>query len=357
MTEISVQLVEKGKPKQPDNELVFGKTFTDHMFLMDYEAGQGWHDARIVPYGNLTMSPAAVVLHYGQTIFDGMKAFRTQDGRIAIFRTLDHLNRLNRSAEFVCIPKLDVEFIAKGLRQLIALEKEWVPSNKGTALYIRPFVFATDALLGVSVASKYTYCVILSPVGPYYASGFKPVALKVEDVYVRAVKGGLGEAKTAANYAASLRAGEEAHKEGFGQVLWLDGVERKYVEEVGAMNIGFIIDGEFVTPSLSGTILDGITRRSVLTLAKDWGMKVHERRVAIEEVYEAHEKGKLQEVFSIGTAAVISPVSALSWKGRKMVINDGQVGPITQKFFDAITGIQQGRQEDKYGWLDVVAKI
>lgn len=351
MTDITVKQAEKLKEKQPEHALGFGKIFTDHMFVMDYQTDKGWYDARIVPYDDITISPAAVVLHYGQTIFEGMKAFRRNDGRVALYRPVDHLRRLNKSADVVCIPNLDVDFIYQALCQLIEQEKDWVPSSQGTALYIRPFVVATDPHVGVSVSSQYSYYVILSPVGSYYAAGFNPVKIKVEDHYVRAVKGGLGEAKTAANYAASLKAAAEAKKQKFDQVLWLDAKEQKYVEEVGTMNIFFQIGDEIITPALNGSILDGMTRKSVLQLAKDWGMPTNERRISIEEVYEAHAKGTLKEVFGTGTAAVISPVGQLSWKGNTITINDDKTGPTAQKLFDTITGIQQGVIEDKFGWI------
>lgn len=357
MTDIAVTLAEKRGTLPAEDELGFGKIFTDHMFVMDYVSGQGWHNPRIIPYGTFDISPAAMVLHYGQAIFEGMKAFRTEDNRVVMYRPNDHLKRFNNSADILSIPQMDLDVVHEGLRKLIELDKHWVPKSLGTSLYIRPFVISVDPYVGVKVASQYTLFVILSPVGAYYASGFKPVKIKVEDHFVRAVKGGLGEAKTAANYAASLKAGEMAKEEGYTQVLWLDALEQKYIEEVGTMNIFFKIDNEIITPALNGSILNGITRRSVLEVAKSWGMKASERRISIEEVYEAHAKGHLQEVFGSGTAAVISPVGELCWKGKKISINNGEIGETSQKLFDYITSLQQGREADKFGWVEEVAKL
>ncbi|MDF2572771.1 MAG: ilvK [Sporomusa sp.] len=357
MTDIAVTLADKRGTLPSDDKLGFGKIFTDHMFVMDYVSGKGWHNARIVPYGDFDISPAAMVLHYGQAIFEGMKAFCTEDNRVMMYRPVDHLKRFNNSADILSIPQMDVDLLHAGLKKLIDIDKEWVPKSLGTSLYIRPFVISVDPFVGVKVADEYTLFIILSPVGAYYASGFKPVKIKVEEHFVRAVKGGLGEAKTPANYAASLKASEVAKKEGFTQVLWLDALEQKYIEEVGTMNIFFKIDDEIITPELNGSILNGITRRSVIQVAKDWGMKVSERRISIGEVFEAHAAGRLQEVFGSGTAAVISPVGELSWKGKNIVINNNQTGETSQKLFDHITSIQQGRVADKFGWVDEVTKL
>lgn len=357
MTDIAVTLADKRGTLPAEDKLGFGKIFTDHMFVMDYVTGKGWHNARIVPYGQFDISPAAMVLHYGQAIFEGMKAFRTEDNRVVLYRPLDHLKRFNNSADILSIPQMDVDLLHTGLKKLIEIDKEWVPKSLGTSLYIRPFVISVDPFVGVKVADHYTAYIILSPVGAYYASGFKPVKIKVEEHFVRAVKGGLGEAKTPANYAASLKAAEVAKEEGYTQVLWLDALEQKYIEEVGTMNIFFKIDDEIITPELNGSILNGITRRSVLEVAKSWGMKATERRISIEEVYEAHEQGRLQEVFGSGTAAVISPVGELSWKGKKIIINNNQIGETSQKLFDYITGLQQGRVADKFGWVEEAAKL
>lgn len=341
----------------PENQLGFGKYFTDHMFVMDYDSAQGWHNPRVEAYDEFSLYPSAMVLHYGQAIFDGLKAFKTADNRVVIFRVDDHLKRINRSADIVCIPNIDVDVVRAGLFKAIEIDKHWVPGALGTSLYIRPIIIATDPYVGVKLSDHYKLFIIFSPVGAYYAAGFNPVKIKVEDKYVRAVVGGVGEAKTPANYAASLRAGEEAKKEGFAQVLWLDGVEKKYIEEVGTMNIFFKINNELITPNLDGSILSGITRKTVIELAKDWGLKVTERKISIQEVFEAHDKGELEEVFGSGTAAVISPVGELTWKGRTIVINNNQTGETAQKLFDAVTGIQYGKLEDKFGWVAEVAKL
>jgi len=354
MEEIVVQRVEKARSLPADQELGFGKIFTDHMFVMDYTTGKGWHSPRIVPYGDFPVSPAMLTLHYGQAIFEGMKAFRSSDNRTWVFRPYEYLNRFNRSAAHLCIPQMDVEQVHKGLMTLLALEKHWIPDRPGTSLYIRPFVIADEPQLGVKVADSYKLFIILSPVGAYYKTGFNPISIKVEDKYVRAVKGGLGEAKTPANYAMSLAAQQEAYAEGFGQVLWLDAVHRKYIEEVGTMNILFKIKGEIVTPALNGSILGGITRKTVLELCRSWGVPAIERQISIDEVYEAHAKGELEEVFGSGTAAVISPVGELSWKGKRIVINNNQTGPFAQKLFDYITGVQSGKIEDKFNWMEEI---
>jgi branched-chain amino acid aminotransferase len=354
MKEISVTKVDKPGILPTNTKLGFGKIFTDHMFVMDFESGKGWHSPRIVPYGEFEFMPATIMFHYGQAIFEGMKVFRADNNEIAIFRPKEFLNRLNRSASHLCIPNIDVEEVQAYLYQLLTMEKAWVPSEPGTSLYIRPFIIATDQYIGVKVASTYKLFIILSPVGAYYETGFNPVSIKVEDKYVRATKGGLGEAKTPANYAMSLAAQAEAYKEGFNQVLWLDAVDRKYIEEVGTMNIFFKINGEIITPALNGSILGGITRKTVLELAQSWGMKTNERQISIEEIYEAHAKGELEEVFGTGTAAVISPVGELSWKGEKIVINGNQTGEFSQKLFDFVTGVQNGSVTDEFGWMDLV---
>jgi branched-chain amino acid aminotransferase len=357
MVDIAVTRVATPKALPDPDKLGFGHYFTDHMFEMDYETGKGWHNPRIVPYEQFSLYPAAMVLHYGQAIFEGMKAFRTDEGDINVFRPIDYLNRFNRSADILCIPNTDVEVVHACLNKLLEIDKRWVPAKHGTALYIRPFIVATDPYVGVKSSDTYKLFIILSPVGAYYAAGFNPVGIKVEDKYVRAVPGGIGEAKTPGNYAASLRAQVEAKKEGYAQVLWLDGVERKYIEEVGTMNIFFKIKGELITPALNGSILGGITRRTVLELAKDWGVKATERQISIDEVFEAHAKGELEEVFGSGTAAVISPVGELSWKGQKLIIGDNKTGPFSQKLFDHVAGLQYGKVADKFGWVEKVAKV
>jgi len=354
MTDLTVTKVDKVGVLPTDDQLGFGKIFTDHMFVMDYETGKGWHSPRIVPYGESPFLPATIVFHYGQAIFEGMKAFRTSENKIAVFRTKHYLNRFNRSADFLCIPRIDVEQVQTCLFKLLELEKDWIPGMTGTSLYIRPFIIATDKNIGVKVSNTYKLFIILSPVGAYYETGFNPVSIKVEDHYVRATKGGLGQAKTPANYAMSLAAQAEAHDAGFNQVLWLDAVHRKYVEEVGTMNIFFKINGEIITPELSGSILGGITRQTVLELTRNWGLKTKECQISIEEVFAANARGELEEVFGSGTAAVISPVGELSWKGQKIVINNNQTGEFSKKLFDFVTGVQYGSIADEYGWMDEV---
>ena len=353
MMEIRIERATTLKAKPDVSKIGFGTHFTDHMFVMDYEDGKGWHDPRIVPYQDIMVSPANTTLHYGQAIFDGLKAYRRGDW-VSIFRAKDHLNRINVSAKILDIPEVPFDVMFDGLKQLIALEKDWIPQGEGQSLYIRPFIFADDPYLGVRVSKTYKLMIILSPVAAYYAHGFAPVKIMVEDKYVRAVRGGLGAAKTPANYAASLHAGLIAHDKGYDQVLWLDGVERKYIEEVGSMNILFKIKGEIVTPIPDGSILDGITRRTVLTVAKDWGMPAVERKISIDEVISAYEDGTLEEVFGSGTAAVISPVGVLEYKGKEYVINGGGIGEFSQKMFDYIDKLHIGAVEDKFGFNVIV---
>jgi branched-chain amino acid aminotransferase len=349
LTQIAITKTASPKPTPADESLAFGKVFTDHMFMMEYHEGQGWHDPRIVPYAPFTMDPATCVLHYGQAIFDGMKAFRGQDGRVRLFRLPDHARRLNRSARYLCIPELDPAVVEESIRALVEVDQRWVPSLAGTSLYIRPTVIATETFLGVHPSTSYLYYVILGPVGAYYKEGMNPVRILASDKYVRAVQGGLGAAKTAGNYAASLFGAEEAQKAGYTQVLWLDGVERRYLDEVGTMNIMLKIDDEVITPPLNGAILAGITRDSVLTLLRDWGLRVAERPVAIDEVIAAAQGGRL-EMWGTGTAAVISPVGELGYKGERYVIGGGKTGVLTQMLYDTIVGIQYGAAPDPHGW-------
>ena len=340
------------KKQKPDPaSLGFGKYFTDHMFLMDYTKGKGWHDARIVPFGDISLSPAAMVFHYGQEMFEGLKAYAADDGSIQLFRPQKNIERMNRTNRRLCIPQVDPDFVLEALKALVSIDADWVPEGKDTSLYIRPFIIATDAHLGVKPATQYLFCIILSPVGAYYAEGLNPVKIFVETDYVRAVKGGIGFAKAGGNYAASLAAQEKANELGYSQVLWLDGVHRKYVDEVGTMNVFFVIDGEVITPMLEGSILPGVTRDSVITLLRDLGYKVTERRVDVDELFEAHKAGKLDEVFGTGTAAVISPVGLLDGDGEKIVINNGEIGKISQMLYDTLTGIQWGRIPDTRGWI------
>lgn len=348
---IKIQKAKKLKKKPPDHKLVFGTTFTDHMFVMDYDPKKGWHGARIMPYGPFEIEPAMATLHYAQTAFEGMKAFRQQDGNIALFRPEKNIARLNHSSRRLCIPEMDEKFLLEAVLKLIQLEKAWVPHSEGTSLYIRPFVFALEPFLGVRPARVYRLMVILSPVGAYYSTGFAPVKILVEEKYARAANGGTGDTKAAGNYAASLLAAEEAHKAGFTQVLWLDSAEHKYVEEVGTMNIAFVINNELVTPPLGGSILGGITRDSVLALTRAWGIPTHERPVSIKEVYEAADKGNLNEVFGTGTAAVISAVGEMKYKNSIWKTSEWKPGPLASRLFEEITAIQYGRKKDPFGWM------
>ncbi|MDR0616521.1 MAG: branched-chain amino acid aminotransferase [Synergistaceae bacterium] len=342
------------KKRPSDQELSgikFGTVFTDHMLLIDYGEGKGWHDGRIVPYGPLSLDPAACCLHYGQLIFEGMKAYRTKEGSIVMFRPDRNMARMNESCGRMCIPPIDEKEFLAATAELVSLEEAWVPSAPGTSLYVRPFIIANEPFLGVRASQSYLFAVILSPVGAYFTEGLSPIRIYVESDYVRAVRGGTGFAKCAGNYAASLKSQEEAHKAGYSQVLWLDGVERKYIEEVGGMNIFFVIDGEVVTPELNGSILPGITRMSIIELVKSWGMPMSERKISIGELEDAHRSGKVQEAFCAGTAAVISPIGELKWNENVMIFNDNKIGRVSQRLYDEITGIQTCALEDKFGWV------
>ena len=352
--EIKVTRATQTGTRPKDEDLGFGTVFTDHMFVMDYEEGKGWMNPSIEPFAEFSMSPAAMVFHYGQAIFEGLKAYKTEEGKIQLFRARDNFERLNRSAEGLCIPAIDVDFVMDAMKQLIKMEEKWIPETLGTSLYIRPFIIATDPFLGVRSSYTFKFFIILSSVGAYYAEGLNPVKIWVCEDHVRAVRGGVGEFKTAGNYAASLLAGEKAKKEGYAQVLWLDGIELKYIEEVGAMNIFFIINDELITPELNGSILPGITRNSVIQLAQHWGMKVTERKISIDEVFEAHDSGRLTEIFGSGTAAVISPVGELKYEDQVVTVGDGRVGPLANKFFQAIQDIQYGAIDGPRGWVEAV---
>jgi branched-chain amino acid aminotransferase len=345
---ITKSSVPRAKPK--DADLGFGQIFTDHMFVADFQEEKGWYDPRVAPYGPFQLDPAAAVLHYAQAVFDGLKAFRGVDGKIRLFRPQKHVERLEGSARRLCIPPLDPGLALQSIVTLVGIDREWAPRTIGTSLYIRPTIVASEPFLGVRPAKSYVYFVILSPVGAYYPEGMAPVRILVVDKYVRAVEGGVGAAKTSGNYAASLYASEEAKHQGYTQVLWLDGVHRKYIDEVGTMNIMVKIGGEVITPPLTGTILPGVTRDSSLTLMRQWGLTVSERQITIDEVAAAHERGSLEEVWGTGTAAVISPVGELAYRGRSMVINGGRIGPLTQRLYDAIVGIQYGQAPDPHGW-------
>lgn len=349
MEEIKITLTDHPKAKPTDeSKLGFGRSFTDHMFLMDYTVGQGWHDARIVPYGPLSLDPSCSVFHYGQEVFEGMKAYKGVNGDIRLFRPEENFKRLNSSNERLCIPQVDEAFCLKALKKLLEVEKDWIPASEGTSLYIRPFIIGCEPVLGVHPANNYLFIIILSPSGSYYANGLAPVKIYVEDQYVRAVRGGMGYTKTGGNYAASLKAQQDA--KGYSQVLWLDGVERKYIEEVGAMNVFFVFDDEVVTPALQGSILPGITRKSCVEMLKSWGVNVNERRLSIDEVEEAARNGRLKEMFGTGTAAVVSPVGELKYKDDIIKIGDG-IGELTQRLYDELTGIQLGKIPDRFGWV------
>ena len=351
MEEIKITRAQTLKEKPDPSTLVFGKAMTDHMFIVDYDAGQGWHDPRIVPYGPLAIDPAAKVLHYAQEIFEGLKAYRTADGSIQLFRPLDNVRRMNDSAARMSLPQIPEDLALAGITELVKLEQDWVPHEKDTSLYIRPFVIGVEPALGVHSSHHCQYIVIVCPVGAYYPEGLNPVKIYIEDQDVRAVKGGTGMAKTGGNYAASLRAGNRAEQKGYSQVLWLDGVHRKYIEEVGAMNVMFKVNGKILTPDLNGSVLDGITRRSCIQLLKDWGYEVEERRISAEELFDAAKSGALEEAWGTGTAAVVSPIGELALGDEKVTLSGGKIGEITQKLYDTLTGIQWGRLDDPHGWV------
>ena len=340
----------KEKPGQ-DNPLVFGTIFTDHMFVMDYDEENGWHDPRVIPYQPLVLEPSCMVFHYGQEMFEGLKAYKADDGRILLFRPDKNIERANRSNRRLCIPEIPEDIFLEALKTVVKVDADWIPTRPGTALYIRPFVIATDPFLGVRPSHTYKFIIILSPVGAYYESGLDPVKIWIEDEYVRAVKGGIGEAKTGGNYVASLASQVKAHDEGYAQVLWLDGVHRKYIEEVGAMNIFFKINGTVVTPALNGSILPGVTRDSAIQLCKMWGIPVEERQISVDEVIKTAESGEMEECFGTGTAAVVSPVGELRFENEKMPISNNHIGELTQRIYDTITGIQLGRIEGPEGWV------
>jgi branched-chain amino acid aminotransferase len=334
-----------------ESQLVFGKRFTDRMFVMEFHRDKGWHSARIQPYGPFALDPAAMVLHYSQEIFEGLKAFRRPDGSIALFRPKDNISRFNRSAARMCMPEVDEEFFLQSLLELIRLESSWVPKSEGTSLYIRPTMIASEPLLGVRPADQYLCYIILSPVGAYYKGGIAPVKIWISDHYVRAAHGGTGEAKTGGNYAASLMAAREAAQNGYDQVLWLDAREKKYVEEVGSMNMVFFYDGKILTSPLGGTVLDGITRRSALRLLKDMGYQIEERALSVDEVMEGAASGRLQEAFGTGTAVVISPVGSFCYQNKCVQLGNGEPGDLTMRLYKELTDIQYGRKPDRYDWI------
>ncbi|HHU20208.1 MAG TPA: branched-chain amino acid aminotransferase [Bacilli bacterium] len=342
------------KPKPLGKQLQFGKYFTDHMFVMEYHHQKGWYDGKIIPYQPLTLDPASMIFHYGQTVFEGLKAYKSKDGETRLFRPKENINRLNRSNARMCIPEIDPDLALAAIKELVRIENDWIPKQEGTSLYIRPFIIATEPYLGVSASKQYKFIIILSPVGAYYKEGINPVRIAVETEYIRAVKGGTGEVKTAGNYASSLIAQEKAEASGFAQVLWLDGHDKKYIEEVGSMNVFFKIDGEVITPELNGSILPGVTRNSVIEVLRDWGVPVVERKILLEELITAHKEGRLEEAFGSGTAAVISPIGELNCNGEALIINNQETGEIAKKLYETITGIQYGHLEDKFNWIDII---
>lgn len=348
--DIKITKTDCPSPKPDSSTLEFGKTFTDHMFIMDYSSDLGWHDARIVPFANISLHPASTVLHYGSEIFEGLKAYRRADGKVQLFRPIENVRRMNNSAERLCLPQIPEEDALYILDTFVGLEQDWTPSAEGTSLYLRPFMFGNDESLGVHAVHNATFMIIASPVGSYYKEGINPVKIMIESEDVRAVRGGTGYAKCGGNYAASNRAGEKAEEKGYSQVLWLDGVERKYIEEVGAMNVMFKIDGKIVTPKLTGSILPGITRKSCIEVLKSEGCTVEERLLSVDELLSALESGRLEEAWGCGTAAVVSPIGELMFNDKKYTINNGEIGKVTQHLYDTLTGIQWGRLEDTFGW-------
>ena len=351
MLNIKYELSTERKPKPDWNNLGFGKYFTDHMFIMDYDKGMGWHDARIIPYQNLSLDPACMVFHYAQEMFEGLKAYRTESGEVRLFRPMENIRRLNASAARMCLPEIDENMSLEILEAYVRHESEWVPKSFGTSLYLRPFMFGNDEALGVHTVKSAVYMIIASPSGSYYKEGINPVKIMIENEDVRTVRGGTGTAKCGGNYAASTRAGERAEKKGYSQVLWLDGVERRYIEEVGAMNVMFNIDGEIVTPALTGSILPGITRKSCIEVLRSLGYKVTERLLSVDELIDAMENGKLLEAWGCGTAAVVSPIGRLMYKDKEYIINNEKIGDITHMLYDILTGIQWGKREDSFGWI------
>ena len=356
MEQIVVKTKERVENINIPDELGFGNIFTDHIFEMNHDEEKGWHAPTIKPLEDIAMHPGTMFIHYGQSIFEGLKAYKTKDDEVIMFRPDEHFYRLNRSAQRICIPEIDVKFMINALKELVNLERDWVPKRESESLYIRPFIYGSDPFLGVNPANTYKLIILLSPVGAYYPEGFKPIKILVQDEYVRAVRKGLGECKTPANYAASLLAGERAMKQGYTQVLWLDGVTLKNIEEVGTMNIFINMKDEIVTPKLNGSILPGITRKTVIQLLQEWDMNIVERDISIDEVMEKYDSGDLLGVFGTGTAAVISSVGWLTFKDKKMVINNGEAGELALKLFNEITSIQYGIKEDRHGWIYKVEK-
>lgn len=350
MLNIQIEKTKNPKQKPDENNLEFGKIFTDHMFIMEYQTGKGWYDPKIIPYQSISLEPSAMVFHYGQEMFEGLKAYKTVDGKTLLFRPDKNIERANNTNLRICIPTIPEEDFLQAIAEVVKIDSDWIPKKEGTSLYIRPFIIATDPFLGVRPSDTYKFMIILSPVGAYYPTGIAPVKIWIEDEYVRAVRGGIGEAKTGGNYVASLKSQVKAHDAGYSQVLWLDGVHRKYIEEVGAMNIFFKIDGTVVTPMLNGSILPGVTRDSAIALCKKWGIPVEEKQISIDDIFEAYKNGKLEEVWGTGTAAVVSPVCELKCENNIMNIGNGQIGEITHKLYNTITGLQTGKIKDDMNW-------
>ena len=351
MLNISITKTTCPKEKPADSVLGFGKYFSDHMFIMDYDRASGWHDARIVPFRNISIHPASTVLHYGAEIFEGLKAYRIADGSVQLFRPLENMKRLNSSADRLCLPTIPEEDSLQALKTFVKVEEDWVPHSNGASLYLRPFMFGNDEHLGVHTVEHATFMIIASPSGSYYKEGINPVKIMIESDDVRAVRGGTGYTKCGGNYAASTRAGEKAAQKGYSQVLWLDGVHRKYIEEVGAMNVMFKIDGKIVTPALTGSILPGITRKSCVELLKSKGYTVEERLLSVDELRDAMQNGTLEEAWGCGTAAVVSPIGKLMYEDKEYIVNNQQIGEVTQMLYDTLTGIQYGRIADPFGWI------
>ncbi len=351
MEQLKIEYTTTPKAKPDVNGIPFGTYFSDHMFLMNYETGKGWFDPRIVPYGPFTLDPASMVFHYAQEIFEGMKAYRTASGTVQLFRPMENLKRMNNSAERMCIPAFDAEAMLTYLKKFVEVESDWVPSEPNTSLYLRPFIIATDPHVGVHASHTYLFAIIACPVGSYYKEGINPVKILIESEDVRAVRGGTGYTKCGGNYAASIRAGERAEAAGYSQVLWLDGVHRQYIEEVGSMNVMFKINGEIVTPELNGSVLPGITRKSCIELLRSWGYPVSERLLSVEELMTAAQNGSLEEAWGTGTAAVVSPIGEIAYKDQKFTVSGGNIGELTQRLYDTLTGIQWGKVEDPFGWV------
>ncbi|KMK76498.1 branched-chain amino acid aminotransferase [Alkalihalobacillus pseudalcaliphilus] len=354
-----LQIIRTMHPKEkPDvNQVKFGTVFSDHMFKMNYTEDKGWHDPKIIPYQSVTLDPAAMIFHYGQTVFEGLKAYRTDDNQVLLFRPEQNLKRLNQSCSRLSMPSVDENEVLHYLKQLIALEREWVPQGEGNSLYIRPFMIATENNLSVNPSKCYTFMIILSPVAAYYPEGINPVRIYVEEKFTRAVKGGTGTAKTAGNYSAAYNAQDQATKLGFSQVLWLDGVEKKYVEEVGSMNVFFKVNGEVITPELNGSILEGVTRKSMIDLLRTWDIPVTERKISIDEIVQAYKAGQLEEAFGTGTAAVISPIGEMIWREEKLTINEGKTGELSKRLYETLTGIQTGQKVDTFNWTIKVQNL